>query len=61
MYMRKQADYTIRYDGDRIILSGAVDAIHLEAERIVRRFAHSARPYQIKLDRFDRIVLAAAH
>lgn len=61
MYMRKQAEYTIHYDGDRIILSGAAQLIHVEAERILRRFAHSARPYSIKVDTLDRIVLAAIH
>ncbi len=61
MYMRKESEYTIHYDGDRIILSGAAQSIHLEAERILRRFAHSARPYAIKVDTLERIVLAATH
>lgn len=61
MYMRKQAGYTIHYDRDRIILSGTAPSIHVEAERILRRFAHSARPYEIKLDTLDRIVLTATH
>ena len=39
MYMRKQAGYTIHYDGDRIILSGAAPSIHVEAERILREGA----------------------
>lgn len=61
MYMRKDAECTIRYRGSQIILSGSVPAIHMEAERILRRFAHSARPYQVKSERADCIVLAATH
>ena len=61
MYMRKEVGYTIHYEGDRIILSGAAPSIHVEAERILRRFAHSARPYEIKLNTLDRIVLGAIH
>ena len=61
MYTRKDSDCTIRYRGNHIILSGPVAAIHMEAERILRRFAHSARPYQVKSERADCIVLAAAH
>lgn len=59
MVMRKASGFTIQYYRDMIVLSGAMDAIHLEAEKIVRRFAYSARPYQVKSDRIDRIVLAA--
>jgi hypothetical protein len=33
----------------------------MEAERILRRFANSARPYQVKSERADCIVLAATH
>jgi hypothetical protein len=61
MYTRKDSECTIRYRGNHIILSGSVDAVHMEAERILRRFAHSGRPYQVKSDRADCIVLAAAH
>jgi hypothetical protein len=61
MYVRKQTGYTIHYDGDRIILSGTAQSIHVEAERILRRFANSARPYEIKVDTLDRIVLTAIH
>ncbi len=61
MYTRKDAGCTIHYRGNHIILSGSVAAIHMEAERILRRFAHSARPFQVKSNRVDCIVLAVAH
>lgn len=61
MVMRKNANCTIKYYRDTIVLSGAMETIHMEAERILRRFAHSARPYEVKSDSADRIVLAAAH
>ncbi|MFQ5936424.1 MAG: hypothetical protein ACE5LB_08460 [Acidiferrobacterales bacterium] len=61
MLTHKDSNCTIQYSGDRIILSGAVEVIHLEAEKILRRFAHSARPYEVKSDSSHRIVLAAAH
>ena len=60
MVMRKNSEYTIRYYQDTIVLSGAVEAIHSEAERILRRFAYSAKPYEVKSDAPDRIILATA-
>ncbi len=61
MVMRKASGLTIQYYRDMIVLSGAMDAIQLEAEKILRRFAYSAHPYQIKSDGADRIVLSATH
>jgi hypothetical protein len=61
MYRRRSSDCTIRYQRDLIVLSGAADAVHVEATRILRRFANSARPYTIKAHTRDRIVLAATH
>ncbi len=60
MNIRKATACTIRYAQDTIVLSGASQPIHLEAQRILRRFAHSARPYEVRIDTPERIVLAAA-
>ena len=49
---------TISYHSDLIVLSGDKQAIHNEADKILRRFAHSARPYQVQEDTADRVVLA---
>jgi hypothetical protein len=40
---------------------GAAAAIHLEAKKILRRFAHSSRPYELKSDGTQRVVLRASH
>ncbi len=52
-----KSDCTIEYDCDSIVLSGTPATVHLEADRILRRFAHSARPYEIKNDTPGCIVL----
>lgn len=59
MFTRKATACTIRYAQDTIVLSGANEPIHLEAQRILRRFAHSARRYEVRMDTPKRIVLAA--
>jgi len=50
----------VRYNGDEIVLKGAPDAIHREAERIIRRFACSATPYRLARSGKYRVVLRAA-
>jgi hypothetical protein len=56
-----KSDCTIAYDRGTIVLSGAPAAVHREGDRILRRFAHSARPYEIKNDTPGRIVLERLH
>ncbi len=58
MHRREASDCMIEYDGDRITLRGAADTIHLEAGKILRRFAHSGTPYAVKRDSAHGIVLA---
>lgn len=53
--------YTIEYLGDKIVLHGNVQAIHDEAEKILRRFANSANPYRLAEDSGHQIVLVATH
>ena len=55
--MCKAAGCRIRFTADGIILSGAAEAIHAEADKILRRFAYSGRPYEIKTDTSERVVL----
>lgn len=49
----------VRYNGDEIVLKGASEAIHREAERIIRRFACSGTPYRLARDGKHRVVLRA--
>ncbi len=42
-----------------IVLSGEMRVIHTEADKILRRFAYSAKPYEVQTDTADRIVLTA--
>ncbi len=58
MHRREASDCMIEYNGDRITLRGAADTIHLEAEKILRCFAHSGTPYAVKRDSAHGIVLA---
>jgi hypothetical protein len=51
------SDCTIEYGAATIVLSGATHVVHREAEKILRRFAHSATPYEVKLDAPGRIIL----
>ncbi|MHC4088779.1 MAG: hypothetical protein ACYSVY_00600 [Planctomycetota bacterium] len=55
--MGKAAGCTIRFTAEGIILSGAAEAIHAQAEKILRRCAYSGRPYKIKTDTSERVVL----
>lgn len=50
----------IEYEGGRIILIGDVSSIHVEADRIVRQFQFSARPYQLCREGEHRLVLSPA-
>jgi hypothetical protein len=57
--VQKHTDYTVNYNGEKIVLEGASDAIHVEAEKIVRRFAYSPNPYAVETNSEFRVVLAA--
>lgn len=59
MFVSKDSSCTIQYDTDMIVLSGEMRVIHVEADRILRRFAYSAKPYDVQTDTADRIVLTA--
>jgi hypothetical protein len=59
--MNTRSACTVLYEGDEIVLVGAAAAIHLEAKKILRRFAHSSRPYELKSDGTQRVVLRASH
>ncbi len=54
-----QTAFSISYQGDRVILCGAADAIHSEARRILNRFASSGRPLRIKNHGPDCIILSS--
>ncbi|MFQ6021812.1 MAG: hypothetical protein ACE5NW_03745 [Acidiferrobacterales bacterium] len=58
MFISRDSNCTIRYDTDMIVLSGEMQTIHLEADKILRRFAYSAKPYEVQTATVDRIVLA---
>ena len=45
--MRNIHECSIKYETDTIELRGDVQAIHIEAGRILRRFASSLRPYDL--------------
>jgi hypothetical protein len=57
MYRPDTSDCRIQYDGDTVVLCGAAEIVHLEADRILRRFAHSAKPYNMRLDTPEQVVL----
>lgn len=57
--VQKRSDYTITYSGAKIVLEGANEAIHLEAEKIIKRFAYSPNPYQIESNAEYCVVLVA--
>lgn len=50
----------IEYQGGRIILIGDVCSIHDEADRIVRQFRFSGRPYELSQESQHRVVLSPA-
>jgi len=53
--------YTVRYERDSIILEGDPATIREEAERILRRFAYSTRPYRKVLVDDYCVVLTVPH
>lgn len=57
--MRNIQDCSIKYETNTIELCGDVQAIHIEASKILRRFANSLRPYQVETETAERIVLMA--
>ena len=57
--MQNIQECSIKYESDTIELCGDVQAIHVEATRILRRFANSQRPYEVETDTAERIVLMA--
>ena len=59
--VQKHTDYTVTYSADKIVLEGASEAIHLEAEKIVKRFAFSPNPYSIETDSKFCVVLTIKH
>jgi hypothetical protein len=60
MPQSEHSQCSVRYNGDEIVLKGAPEAIHREADRIIRRFACSATPYRLARDGKRRVVLRAA-
>ena len=48
----------VRYGSDEIVLTGDTDAIHAEAEKIIKRFVHSTQPLGVIADTEHEIVLA---
>lgn len=56
--MKKQ-DCVVKYYPDMIVIDGDVEAIHAEAENILRRFAASSRALLIAEDTGHHIVLRA--
>jgi len=53
----KASGCTIRFTAGGIVLSGAADAVHAEASKILRRFAFSGKPYEVKSDTPEQVVL----
>lgn len=53
-------DCEVLYYPDQIVLRGSEKDVHLEASKILLRFASSARPYQVVEDKGNHMVLAPA-
>ncbi len=53
----RNANFTVLYSSDMIVLRGANHIIAAQAQKILERFAHSARPFQLKTATPDAIVL----
>ena len=51
------SDCTIERAAGLIVLSGATHVVYREADKILRRFARSATPYEVKLDVPGRVIL----
>jgi hypothetical protein len=56
----KTAECEVHYYPDQIVLKGAEKDVHLEANKILLRFACSARPFRVVEDQGDQMVLAPA-
>lgn len=61
MHTHTQTGFTVSYCIERIELQGDCGAIHLEAERILRRFTASALPYRVARDNEHYMLLRAVH
>jgi hypothetical protein len=61
MLVAKEDNCTITYYTDAIVLQGQTQAIHAQAQRILKRFAYSPRPYRVELDNSDQVVLTNKH
>ncbi len=57
MTAHRTNDCTILYSADTIILRGANQKITAQAQKILERFAHSTRPFRVKTETPDLIVL----
>ena len=53
----KRNNYSISYYPNRIVLKGANEAIHNEANRIMNQFSFSAQPYCMESETTDLIVI----
>lgn len=53
----RNPNFTVLYSSDMIVLRGANHIITAQAQKILERFAHSARPFQVKTEMPDSIVL----
>lgn len=57
MTVNRHTDCTVLYSSDMIVLRGRHPAIATQAQKILERFAYSARPLQVKTETPDAIVL----
>ena len=57
MVVMKSQDFVVKYYPDMIVIDGDTEAIHAEADNILRRFAASSRAFQVSKDTSDHIVL----
>ncbi len=57
MSIEKHDDYTVTYMHNAIVLDGACDAIHQQADIILKRFAFSPRSFVVTTDTSEHIVL----
>jgi len=53
----REVNCTITYFADTIVLQGQNQVIHAHADKILKRFAFSPKPYRIEVDRGDEVVL----
>ena len=57
MVIMKSQDCVVKYYPDTIVIDGDTEAIHAEADNILRRFAVSSRVFQVSEDTGNHIVL----